>query len=600
MADLTSHVRRAYPTLLRVVPIAGFALAVWATAPAIAARLAGPAPKTWCVQATGTYTQSGPCSNSAQITDIQSAITQAFTGGASTANIEVDAPGEVYQAPFGGYSIPQGKSLTIEGGFAGGASSTAWTVSGTNGSTFIAADSSGGDVCFDVPVSTTLNIYEFNLDCGSMLNSGTVAVPAGNLIFSFITGTIGGTYNLASGATMEIWDFSTSGPGLILAGGTTITGGLVKVDNGSGGSIGIGQASTDQVSIDNLELDDSAAIQGPGTLTINKSFTWNGGTLGASDGTYVRSFFVLGPGGTASFASVGGPESLSLVATTLTLNGPTTDSNAAGSNLSMSSTAAGSSTLINNAAFTFTDDSSVGLSSDQFEAISAGSGGSFVKICCAGGTSSLGVPIGGSTAVTVDAGTLSFTSGLTQTTGASTVASGATLALGSGQTLTLNGGSLVIDGTLTGNLDNASGAVSLGSTPGKASISGTYAQGSAASLSLKVGGSNAGTQYDQLAVGGAATLAGTLNLSLIDGFVPANGESFAALTSASRSGAFGSVVQTRVDGGVLTPSYMSTGVNLVASEYSATPTPTASPTPTATPTPGGLWHHVYVPLVSNG
>src|SRR5579885_2529611 len=46
LADLTSLVRRAYPTLLRVVPIAGFALAVWATAPAIAARLAGPAPKT--------------------------------------------------------------------------------------------------------------------------------------------------------------------------------------------------------------------------------------------------------------------------------------------------------------------------------------------------------------------------------------------------------------------------------------------------------------------------------------------------------------------------------------------------------------------------
>ena len=48
----------------------------------------------------------------------------------------------------------------------------------------------------------------------------------------------------------------------------------------------------------------------------------------------------------------------------------------------------------------------------------------------------------------------------------------------------------------------------------------------------------AGTQYDQLRVGGSATLDGTLNVSLANGFTPADLDSFQVLTFGSRSGDF--------------------------------------------------------------
>ena len=50
---------------------------------------------------------------------------------------------------------------------------------------------------------------------------------------------------------------------------------------------------------------------------------------------------------------------------------------------------------------------------------------------------------------------------------------------------------------------------------------------------------HAGSQYDQLAVSGTATLGGTVNVALINGFQPALGNTFQPLTFASSSGNFG-------------------------------------------------------------
>jgi hypothetical protein len=57
-------------------------------------------------------------------------------------------------------------------------------------------------------------------------------------------------------------------------------------------------------------------------------------------------------------------------------------------------------------------------------------------------------------------------------------------------------------------------------------------------LNIDLGGTMAGTQFDQLNITGPATLAGTLNLDLINGFVPATGNSFKILACSSLSGTF--------------------------------------------------------------
>ncbi|MGH2461669.1 MAG: hypothetical protein ACRDIY_22675, partial [Chloroflexota bacterium] len=284
---------------------------------------------------------------------------------------------------------------------------------------------------------------------------------------------------------------------------------------------------------------------GPGQLTVNKSFTWNGGTLGPT-GT-----FVVAQGGTASFTGNNGAESL--INAALTLNGPTTDENPAASNLAMN----GAATLNNSAAFTFSNDSSLGAGADLSERIVNGAGGSIVKICCTGGTSHLGPAVTGNGGVAVNDGTLSF-DGNNGFTNASSVqiAPGATLAV----TTTVGG----------------------------------YTQTPAGTLSLEIGGLNPPGQFGRLAVQNAATLAGTLKLALTDGYLPANGNSFAVETAGSPTGTFTSVDQLSIDGGTFQVGYPATGVTLTASSFQPTPTPSPLPSPT----PSSF--HLFFPFASNG
>jgi T5SS/PEP-CTERM-associated repeat protein len=91
------------------------------------------------------------------------------------------------------------------------------------------------------------------------------------------------------------------------------------------------------------------------------------------------------------------------------------------------------------------------------------------------------------------------------------------------------------DGMLSGNgLIRANvlnhGLVSPGASAGRLRIEGDYLQDEGV-LSIEIGGTTAGTQFDQLIVDGAAELGGTLEVNLIDGFSPRAGSSFAILTA---------------------------------------------------------------------
>jgi hypothetical protein len=97
-------------------------------------------------------------------------------------------------------------------------------------------------------------------------------------------------------------------------------------------------------------------------------------------------------------------------------------------------------------------------------------------------------------------------------------------------------------GTVNGNFTNA-GTLSLGfgGSTGILTVNGNYTQTLSGTLNIKIGGTIAGTQYVQLVVAGTghvATLAGTLNVSIINGFSPALDSTYLILLCPSHSGMF--------------------------------------------------------------
>ena len=196
-------------------------------------------------------------------------------------------------------------------------------------------------------------------------------------------------------------------------------------------------------------------------------------------------------------------------------------------------------------------------------------------------------------------GTLAFSGGLTQTAGVTRL-NGGNLALSS-SALALQGGTLTGAGTTTGSANNSGGTVSPGNNgPGTLTLTGTYTQGAGGTLNIELGGLTPGTQYDRLAVSGAATLNGTLNVSLISHFFPDLGNTFQVLTYASHTGDFTTKNGLAIGmGRQLDTTAGATDYVLVTNPGMATPTMTAvsaAPNPsvfgqavtfTATVTPTG-------------
>jgi len=88
-------------------------------------------------------------------------------------------------------------------------------------------------------------------------------------------------------------------------------------------------------------------------------------------------------------------------------------------------------------------------------------------------------------------------------------------------------------GTLTNN-----GTLSPGASPGTLVINGNYTQGPTGVLVAEIGGLSQGVTFDLLQVTGVANLDGTLTTTLINGFVPTQGDRFDVITFASRTGDF--------------------------------------------------------------
>ncbi|MDP1536103.1 MAG: filamentous hemagglutinin N-terminal domain-containing protein, partial [Burkholderiales bacterium] len=140
--------------------------------------------------------------------------------------------------------------------------------------------------------------------------------------------------------------------------------------------------------------------------------------------------------------------------------------------------------------------------------------------------------------VNVNAGTLDLAGGYTDAGGTLVMGGGGITAPAAG--LTLNTGTLGGTGTVTGNVIH-NGTLNVGSSPGTLTIAGDLTLGAASTLNIELGGTTQGVNYDLLQVTGAATLDGTLNVSLFGGFTGTNGDLFDFMTYASRTGDFATI-----------------------------------------------------------
>jgi len=133
--------------------------------------------------------------------------------------------------------------------------------------------------------------------------------------------------------------------------------------------------------------------------------------------------------------------------------------------------------------------------------------------------------------------------------------------------LNLEAGTLKGTGTVETSMTSTAGTVAPGQSEGTLSIVGSYTQQTGATLAIEVGGALPG-EFDVLAVTGAANLAGTLEVSLTNAFIPTNGQQLVIMTAADVNGQFEFVVRGNDCGYAFNVAYTDTEVILTAFEES--------------------------------
>ena len=139
-----------------------------------------------------------------------------------------------------------------------------------------------------------------------------------------------------------------------------------------------------------------------------------------------------------------------------------------------------------------------------------------------------------------------------------------------GTVTVIGGGTLNGNGTIIGTLFNA-GTTGPGESPGTLVVDGDFEQSIGGLLAIEFGGLAPGSEFDVLDVSGAATLAGALSVSLIDGFSPAGGDSFVfLLASGGIIGQFDNIACANCGGITLQAIY---GADFVSLNAVAAPVP---------------------------
>ncbi len=421
---------------------------------------------------------------------INNATLEASGGGTLEIRSLVDNTGGSIQALTG--SVVLVNSGTIQGG--------TLKTSGTG-----VFQSTGGTL--DGTTNITTNTGTFQVNGGSLALAGTVK---NNGTISLTDSSL----EINSAATLEGKGTMTFSSGAFMYGSGTLTNESTIEGSGNLGDSGTNLVNEGTLIANQpatLYIDPGTSFSNPGALVVNA-----GSTLQATSGFQNLSNGTLSGGKyqIAGTLEIGGD--IRTNAAALTLTGPSAqilDPN-------------------NNALKHFASNTSKGVLS-----LTLGK-----NLAIAGSFSSAG-------SVTIDSTSgLSVGGSFTQTGGTTTI--DGTLTAPSG--LILQQGAIFGQGKITAGLSSTgSGVVTAGdsaTSPGILSVAG-YSQGANGVLDLAIGGPSVGTQYSQLDVTGGAGLSGTLNIGLIDSFIPAVGSTFTILTGSAVTGQFATVNGLSINSG---------------------------------------------------
>ena len=473
-----------------------------------------------------------------------------------------------------------------------------WTGLATNAVT----NAAGATMTFTPPTSGDT----VSLDSLPVANQGTIALTTGRL-FTSVGGSGSGTYNLATGTTLEqnggVLDLQgASFPG---AGTLRLSGGDAFGAPSSLGTVTLGDLS---MSTGNLTLPTGStttipANSGPrlfngrrlinnGALTSNDGFVYfydgkvvNNGTLTVKNFNNDPFYNMTGATTNTVQNATAGRLDLDLPATgsTLALSMPLTNdgtlralrgtttvdvTNLVGTTLQSGTLVADGGTLqlnksiaTNNGTVTIVTGGMKNATADSLAALRTNNG----TITLSRSITGTG-PVTNTGSVWLKAGTFRPTT-YTQSGGSTRIDSGAVLRGGSAGTgaVAINGGALTGGGTVEGPLTNA-GTVQPGATGTPLAVTGTYTQPSTGTMGVTISGiTTVGTDYSKLTSSGVANLAGTLTIGTSPGVNPPVGTSLRILDAGSRSGTFGTVtgIDTLPAGKYWSVQYDATGVSLV-------------------------------------
>ncbi len=256
-----------------------------------------------------------------------------------------------------------------------------------------------------------------------------------------------------------------------------------------------------------LSLDYNGELQNLDDLTITTQFNWLAGKITGNGTTTVDA------GATFTMGMSAYTQNDFTLDTQTLINNSTANWN------KRNLTLANSATFVNNG--TFNANATTTMTGGTTEVFT--NNGSFIKNT-ASTTTTMNIPFTNNGTVDVVAGSLVFQQGMDNGEDAVIDLGGGTL--DPGDTLNLEAGdSLIGSGTLAADLVNG-GTVSPGASPGIITVNGDYTQEADGILQIELGGTTPGIVHDQLVVTGAATLQGTLNVTLIPGFTPQAGDTF--------------------------------------------------------------------------
>jgi RHS repeat-associated protein/uncharacterized repeat protein (TIGR01451 family) len=423
----------------------------------------------------------------------------------------------------------------------------------------------------------TLNVAGVAVTMPSSGTGATINVPSvpGIPITLYSNGTFTGgtTFNIAAGDTVFLsrgtynggTTFHLGAGAKVTPSGSKFTGG-VHFDVGAGATFDLaGQESATYSGTlaasgtGTVQLSNASFVVGLGGATLNftgNMFQWTGGTFatGAGDLTNLGTMNLTGHG-TKTVANSGTLDNFGLMIQSGTGN---LNLHAEPTTLMIEP---GASYILNSDSGLYADYTNSVLNQGTI-AKRGGTGTSTLFFHSNGTLSNTGM-------IEVDSGTLALAptfltqlSGHTLTGGTWRASGGATLKFPTGTAITANAATIALSGTgasingiaglatnnggfaLTdgANFTTAGDFTNTGSvTTGAGStltVAGNFTQTSAGTLHEEIGGTPASGLFGRVPVTGTATLAGTFDLDLVNGFTPSGGQAFQVMSFASANGTF--------------------------------------------------------------